>query len=351
LLLVILITPSIASAAWWNPFTWKVFNKKEARVEIVSLAPITPVVNTTNKVEVGAKLDKPKADKNKLVELIKKPVVEIIQKNNDLKTETPKTTIEPKSTITLSISSLNIDPKITSVYISWQTNMASESKLLLNGTAYQSKNGVDALHYVEIKDLTSGHAYKGTITALVNNAWTSQEISFNTKEVPPKPVEVPVVLPTISFSFTHPTTGDILVEGNEFSVKTPKTDQLMWQNTATVGVRSVKLQAFKLRNLGSANTSAFDNLRLYVNDVQISSITTVDSNGYAVFEFSPIILNVGENTIKMVGDVVDGVGRTSSWSLRNTGDITLVDSETGKNINPMGSFPLSAGMQMIKSLN
>lgn len=34
-LLTIFIIPSVASAAWWNPFTWKIFQKKDVAVEQV----------------------------------------------------------------------------------------------------------------------------------------------------------------------------------------------------------------------------------------------------------------------------------------------------------------------------
>lgn len=36
ILMALIIVPSIALASWWNPFTWKIFNKKE----ITSVGPL-----------------------------------------------------------------------------------------------------------------------------------------------------------------------------------------------------------------------------------------------------------------------------------------------------------------------
>lgn len=361
IILLTLFIPQFAFASWWNPFTW--FKKKPVSptVEQVSIQkPLEiPVIKSKEKKEVAEdnKSISKKTEKAPVTSQKKEP-----QKENKVVAPPPVVPFvfsEPKTNpVILAISNIHIEPKITSVYISWQTNMSTESKILLNGTAYQSKNGVDAVHYVEIKDLVGGKSYAGTITALANNAWTSQEVTFNTKEVPPKPVEIPVILPTLSFGYTFPPQGYILVESNgrerpATEVATPKTDVVMWQNTATVGVKNVKLQNIKFRNIGSASHSAFANLRLYVNDVPVGTSGAIDGNGYVTFDFIPITLNVGDHTIKMVADVVSGFSRTVTWSLRNTQDINVVDSETGQRISVSGfepfNIPFTAGTQTIGS--
>jgi hypothetical protein len=47
LLLVVFIIPSVALASWWNPFSWKIFHKKEVSLPIIPPAEISSVSNPT----------------------------------------------------------------------------------------------------------------------------------------------------------------------------------------------------------------------------------------------------------------------------------------------------------------
>ena len=46
LFLVILIIPSIALASWWNPFSWKIFNKK------TQISVVAPIIQNTSDEEI-----------------------------------------------------------------------------------------------------------------------------------------------------------------------------------------------------------------------------------------------------------------------------------------------------------
>ncbi len=96
---------------------------------------------------------------------------------------------------------MNVESTETSAYISWQTNIPAESKILLNGEVFFSKNNVSTLHYIEIK-LGSGKSYTGTITALANNLWVNKEITFSTKQTPP-PAPVPLQITIGNKNCTH----------------------------------------------------------------------------------------------------------------------------------------------------
>ena len=72
LLFIIIITPSVALASWWNPFTWKIFNRSpEVKIE----KPITPPINSTNtsaqtkeeseKIKLETELEQAKAEATK----------------------------------------------------------------------------------------------------------------------------------------------------------------------------------------------------------------------------------------------------------------------------------------------
>lgn len=90
LFLVVFLVPSIAMASWWNPFTWKIFKKREP-------APQVQVINTEKEKtpeekisELQKQLDELK-DENKSVEPIK-------ENNTDKKVEVKKTTNSTKNT-------------------------------------------------------------------------------------------------------------------------------------------------------------------------------------------------------------------------------------------------------------
>jgi hypothetical protein len=76
LLLLALITPSVAFASWWNPFSWKIFNR-EAEVKIEELEPVitlpstpvnTPPEQTKELEKVSPTL--PKEEANKIIPTI-----------------------------------------------------------------------------------------------------------------------------------------------------------------------------------------------------------------------------------------------------------------------------------------
>ncbi len=65
LLLIVFITPSIALASWWNPFTWKIFNKKINNIEQVeNITKEVPFSDKTEELKIAtlnpseSKLDK-----------------------------------------------------------------------------------------------------------------------------------------------------------------------------------------------------------------------------------------------------------------------------------------------------
>lgn len=202
-LIGILIYPSITLASWWNPFTW--FKKKSAvPVEQVVQAPVNPLV-----VEKKSNPVTPKTIEPKKVDTTVAP-----------KPALPVATQSVVSSTALAISNINVESTSNSAHISWQTSMPSESKLLIDGKVYFSKNSVDTLHYVEVS-LSSGTSYTGTITALANNAWVNKEITFSTKQAPsPAPVPLQVTLGNknctsnsckVEWQTNYPTTSSITI--------------------------------------------------------------------------------------------------------------------------------------------
>lgn len=154
---------------------------------------------------------------------------------------------------------------------------------------------------------------------------------------PPPIVQAPVILPTVDFSLSTPFTNTVTLQNN-FT---------MWENTLTVGVQKVKLQSFKLVQIGSADSYGFANLRLYVDGVQVGS-TVINPDSYKQLNFdlsvSPVNLEVGSHKIKVVGDIVGATSRTFAWSLQRRGDIVF-DQQVETTGVPL---PINSGNQTIQ---
>jgi len=212
LLLIVFIIPSIALASWWNPFTWSWF-KKNPQIEQVVPTVNNPVIintidkseqkttskitnpqkkietvkiNTTvsdssaQKAEIQAKVDealKAKAEQDALIAKQK------ADEQANLEAE-QKAKAEQDALAQLSINNIVIDSTENSAKISWETNISSESKVILNGHEYISENGVGTSHQVNINGLDGDSSFNGSITAISNNAWKNQDFQFTTKHSP-----------------------------------------------------------------------------------------------------------------------------------------------------------------------
>src|SRR3989344_2534494 len=98
LVVVALVIPQVAFAAWWNPLSWSVWNvfrpaPKVQQVQIATTTPTTPTATTTKKVEATTKQDEPKETKDSLIDSLKKQIEDLAQKVNTPKVETPKTSV------------------------------------------------------------------------------------------------------------------------------------------------------------------------------------------------------------------------------------------------------------------
>lgn len=235
LLVISLITPSIAFASWWNPFSWDwraLFSPKIQVVEPVN-NPITiptpikeikkdaPVIKEANPItdvcinikSVQSKVpDGYSLNSGNCTPIVVKdycPNINGIQSKLPdgmflyVKTGQCLTQNEidalvsptPQSSTTnqeLSIYDISIDVSVNSGIINWKTSITSESKVILNGHEYLPQNGVGTDHSVTISGLGSATTYSGYITAISNNSWRNQNFQFTTKTAPPVPPAPPV---------------------------------------------------------------------------------------------------------------------------------------------------------------
>ena len=102
----------------------------------------------------------------------------------------------------------------------------------------------------------------------------------------------------------------------------------VWSVPVTVSTRSVYLDALTLKYIGSAPSSAFQNLSLFVDGSKVGT-GSINNNDFVVFDLSasPYTLTTGSHTFEVHADVVGGAGYTGSFTLQNQADIMLADSQ------------------------
>jgi len=157
--LILFILPSIALASWWNPFSWKIFNSKESQT----------IINTTPQNTSSEEIQKLKEEISNLKK--QKPVSSY---NTPIKiSESPKNIVKENIPIVakeniLRISNINKKIEKGKVTLSWDTNLPSDSRLILdngNGKVYESENGFGVNHLVKIFNTESSKEYDYKITA------------------------------------------------------------------------------------------------------------------------------------------------------------------------------------------
>jgi S-layer homology domain len=194
----------------------------------------------------------------------------------------------------------------------------------------------------DIKTGTSGQTVGVSLSSFTVMGGTAQAVSVagNIHTV------ATATLATVDFNTTTtPATTTI----------TPQEDYTMWQNVVSVGVREVWLRSFKLRQVGSVNNSDLANFRLYVDGQMVGgAVANLDSNGYVTFDLStPLKLQTGSRTIKMLGTIVNGSSRNFSFSLRQASDAMFVDDQYNVVVLPTANSSTfsarSTGTQTIDS--
>lgn len=187
LFLITFIIPSVALASWWNPFSWF---KKHTNTSIVGQTNIidNPTITENSNNNTSEKeIVEEKTKENKNTGTNKKEEVKIIVPVSTTPEVIPVqiTTIQQVQNTKpakLVISDISFNSTHNSVNVNWKTNINSESKILFNGKAYLSENGISQSHSTEINNLEASHLYIGTITALADNAWNNEEFTFKTKQ-------------------------------------------------------------------------------------------------------------------------------------------------------------------------
>ena len=114
----------------------------------------------------------------------------------------------------------------------------------------------------------------------------------------------------------------------------PQDGYTVFQNSVTVGTRAVDLERVSFRKTGSVDNDDLQNLKLYIDGVQVGSTMQLDSNGYVTFDLtsSPKRLEAGTRVIKVLADIIGGSSLNFTMHVWNIADATFVDSQYNANV-------------------
>ena len=132
----------------------------------------------------------------------------------------------------------------------------------------------------------------------------------------------------------------------------PQEDFVAWQNTTTVATRYVWLKSLQMRVVGSVAVGDLRNFRLFVDGVQVgSALAQQGADGYVLFDMSgsPVKLETGSRTLKVLVDIIGGSSKNFYLSLRQKPDVWVVDSQYGAAVPTAGTLPASSTAQNIAS--
>lgn len=126
------------------------------------------------------------------------------------------------------------------------------------------------------------------------------------------------------------------------SVNAGTSGYTVWSAPVQVNTRALLLKGANFRMTGSAPADALQNMKLYVDGIQVGSVATLGSiNGtnYAMFNFmtSPVSLSTGTHTVELRADVVKGSGYKVTVSVQQASDLTVLDPQLGVNIASLGN--------------
>jgi len=133
-------------------------------------------------------------------------------------------------------------------------------------------------------------------------------------------------LASVSFATTTSPTADASID--------PQEGFTVWQNSVTVGTRAVDMTRISFRKTGSVANGDIQNLKLYVDGVQVGSTMALDTNGYVTFDLTsaPKRMEAGTRVVKVLADIVGGSSLNFIFNLWNVADVTFVDSQYGANV-------------------
>ncbi len=127
----------------------------------------------------------------------------------------------------------------------------------------------------------------------------------------------------------------------------PQSNVTLWQNNLSIGSATASLVVIKFYASGTVVTGDITSLRLMIDGVQSGAASSTFTVGDLI-TFTPAgDLKPGTHLIQLVGNIVSGGGKQVSFSITNTSQVYLRDTQTAAIITPTvggGVFaPLTSG--------
>lgn len=235
LTVVALVAPQIALASWWNPFTWRIFNRTvEVRVEQSNEVNFENKKATTTATS-SAKISQQKEvivieSKNSVISTpVGTPENQVVEKSTNvapqvvLKQEEPKTNIvtfqngaiaeldakenvihwikeapivlptpnQPLLAATIEIHqiiSVNVSSTFSTMVFEWETDKLTSAKIFLSAgglsaKVYSSESGLSTRHIVHITGLSGNTNYSYEIESIAGSQVVKKHGAYSTKLV------------------------------------------------------------------------------------------------------------------------------------------------------------------------
>lgn len=182
-------------------------------------------------------------------------------------------------------------------------------------------------------------------------ATSGEEIRMGMKQFTVKGSSQPVVMSPILEGGTFPlatatiasfTTAVVTPTGGAFNAG-PE-EQTLFQSTFSFNQRNVKFVSMSYEQIGSANASAFGQLRLLIDGVEVATADGVDPETDLVTfvaKTDSIVIQQGARVIQVVGKLVDEAGRTFQFRLQSGVDVVFIDPTVNAVISSTTAFPIS----------
>ncbi len=243
--------------------------------------------------------------------------------------------------VTLQRTGISVSTDLTNVYLyDGATRLGDSATINNNGVVnFNGLNiAVNGSRTVSVKADVSSSATTATIglnmTGFTANGSTSTvSLTGNQMWV----VSAPSTMADVQICTGGCTaTGASQNQTANLTVNAGVTGQTVWQAPIQVSQRSVALKGMTLRFVGSAPYDSLANVRLMIDGVQAGQTTTVNSNGYIVFDMmgSPVTVNTGSHTFEVRADVVKGSSYSFQLSLQNAADLMVTDTQLNVNVAP-----------------
>jgi len=168
-LLIAITIPQATSAAWWNPFSWKIFSRIfTPKTEVVYVAPSTDnIASTTNEISVVEKLraEIEELKKNQTTQIPTSQTINVQTKTENVSTPKPTTSPIPVPQTTETLTRDELFDDLMKKYTSFRSVITNEiSRLKKNSSFYTER------HYFQFIDnlLVATNGDLGYLTSIKN---------------------------------------------------------------------------------------------------------------------------------------------------------------------------------------